>query len=104
LIAFIIFPDISPLIMADCTPDLRLLDIVAFNDWVEFVMLWFAVEFVRLMDSIVVVFSVLDVDDELVVLAVVRAELVELDEEVDSVEELVVLAVVVFDGIVLVVL
>jgi hypothetical protein len=67
-------------------------------------MLWFAVEFVRLMDSIVVVFSVLDVDDELVVLAVVRAELVELDEEVDSVEELVVLAVVVFDGIVLVVL
>ena len=90
--------------MADCTPDLRLLDIVAFNDWVEFVMLWFAVEFVRLMDSIVVVFSVLDVDDELVVLAVVRAELVELDEEVDSVEELVVLAVVVFDGIVLVVL
>jgi hypothetical protein len=77
---------------------------VAFNDWVEFVMLWFAVEFVRLMDSIVVVFSVLDVDDELVVLAVVRAELVELDEEVDSVEELVVLAVVVFDGIVLVVL
>ena len=90
--------------MADCTPDLRLLDIVAFNDWVEFVMLWFAVEFVRLMDSIVVVFSVLDVDDELVVLAVVRAELVELDEEVDSVEELVVLAVVVFEGIVLVVL
>jgi hypothetical protein len=46
---------------------------VAFNDWVEFVMLWFAVEFVRLMDSIVVVFSVLDVDDEVVVLAVVVA-------------------------------